>query len=312
MLSKGKTTLTLLLHGELSKVPGLIALNLRRQRAKLGGRPFVHRRLGFPFPCFPNVPDSLDTYLKGSSDGLELALVKEWVEPGDSAVDIGANLGMYSCAVASAAGKAAVVLAVEPAPQLARQIELTSRLLSIEPLAVSETCAGEEPGSTEFYVAADGTPSGEQSRRSPPGREGDYVRINVRMETLDNLVVARLLGAAPSFVKLDVEGAEVAVLRGAERTLDAPDNAFWLVEINPNALERFGFRAQDVLGFFPPGRFERWIIPQYPLAAPSRRARLLGDGEAFGDAVYYNLAALPRAGRFAGRSPGLRRLLNSA
>jgi FkbM family methyltransferase len=311
MPNKFNTALSLLARGDFRGIRKHVALNLRRARLRLaGGKPFVHRRLGFDFPCFPGSHDSREIFLNGTTDGLGLSLVMAWMDRGDTAIDLGANLGIYACAAAQAAGNSAKVLAVEPSPALAAQIKEGARLLALAAITVREVCVGQQAGETEFFVAAEGKASGEQSRQVEAGRESDFTRTTARMETLDQLLFADLGGSAPSFVKMDVEGAEVQVLLGAGQTLASPDRACWLVEINPAALRRFGASPGELLRFFPSTEFDRWLIPQY-LAKPagSSRPRPLDDGEPFEDALYYDLVALPRDGRWASRSVRLRGLL---
>lgn len=311
MLSKCKTAVSLLAHADLAGFERHSRLNLRRLWVALHrGRPFVHRRLGFRFICYPGMHDSVELWLNGAPDAVELSLLRAWLEPGDTAVDVGANLGVYAFAAANAVDNRGRVLAIEPSPRLGERMRHAVRRLGLDSICVCETCAGEAPGQTEFFVAEEGETTGEQSRRVDSGHLARYRRIAAAMDTLDNLAAAHLCGESACLVKLDVEGAEVLALRGAHALLSTQDAAFWLVEINLPALRRFGFGAADLLSHFPPARFESWLIPQYP-RVPGRPAppRPLGGAELYEDAAFYNLAALPRNGRWAGRTPRVRKLL---
>ncbi|MGA2015624.1 MAG: FkbM family methyltransferase [Opitutaceae bacterium] len=311
MLSKCKTAGTLLARGDLAGFERHSCLNLRRLWVALNrGRPFVYRRLGFGFICYPDMRDSVELWLNGAPDALELSLLRAWLEPGDAAVDVGANLGVYAFAAANAVRNRGRVLAIEPSPRLVGRMRRAAGRLGLDSIHVCETCAGEAPGETEFFVADERETTGEQSRRVDSGHLARYRRIAAAMDTLDNLAAAHLRGESACLVKLDVEGAEVLALRGARALLSMQDAAFWLVEINLPALTRFGFGAADLLSHFPPATFESWLIPQYP-RAPGRTAppRSLGGAEHFEDAAFYNLVALPRHGRWAERTPRVRKLL---
>jgi len=313
MLRKGKTAARLLARGDLAGLARQFRLSLRLLWVALHrGRPFVHRRLGFGFLCFPDVHDSVEIYLKGSPDAIELSLLRAWLEPGDAAVDVGANLGIYAVAAANSVRSQGRVLAIEPSPDLSERMRHAVKRLGLDSMRICEVCAGETSGRTEFFLADGRDTTAEQSRRIDPGHLARYRRITVEMDTLDHLVAAHDCSDSACLLKLDVEGAEVFALRGAGGLLSAPGAAFWLVEINPAALRRFGSATAELLAHFPRERFENWLIPQFP-RVPGRPAppRPLADDEQFEDAVFYNLAALPRAGRWSGRARRVRELLIS-
>jgi len=313
MLRKCKTAASLLARADLGGFARQFRLNLRRLWvAHHRGRPFVHRRLGFAFLCFPDMRESVELFLQGSPEARELSLMRAWLEPGDAAVDVGANLGIYTAAAANAVLRQGRVLAIEPSPVLGERMRRTVERLGLESIRVCEVCAGEAAGGTEFFVANGEEPTGEQSRRIDSKHLARYRRITVEMDTLDHLVAAHGCSDTARFVKLDVEGAEVFALRGATSLLGAQDAAFWIVEINPPALHRFGTSTADLLSYFPTARFDNWLIPQFPRVEgrPAPPRPLDGD-ERFGDAAFYNLAALPRGGRWGSRARRVRELLGS-
>lgn len=129
----------------------------------------------------------------------------------DAVIDVGANSGKFSC-IAAAAGKA--VFAFEPLPQnlriLAKTVQRNGLAGAIEifPIAASDKC-----DVAKFYGKGQGASLVEGWADQP-----SYDAIHVPTNTLDRVLGERLSGQT-IFIKLDVEGAELAVLRGAERLL---------------------------------------------------------------------------------------------
>jgi FkbM family methyltransferase len=136
----------------------------------------------------------------------QLSRAAALVRPEDICFDVGANVGLYTLLLAPRCRR---VVAFEPVPRnlryLHRHVEL-NRLenVTIAPLAVTdrEGLASFAPGDNCAVGHVD------ESGTQP-----------VATVSIDGFVAQ--YGLAPSFIKMDVEGAEVLVLRGAERTLTA-------------------------------------------------------------------------------------------
>ncbi|HVE80287.1 MAG TPA: FkbM family methyltransferase [Gemmatimonadaceae bacterium] len=136
----------------------------------------------------------------------ELRLAASLVRPGAVCIDIGANTGVYTYALARAG---ATVHAFEPQPGCAAAIRaFGSRRIVVHELALSDT-----PGALVLYVPLKpaGPETGEASLAPPTG---PYATLDVEVARLDDLGVGPV-----SFVKIDVEGHEDRVIRGARETL---------------------------------------------------------------------------------------------
>ncbi len=140
------------------------------------------------------------------------------VSEGDVVVDIGAHIGRYTLMAARYASK---VIAVEPEPSnyslLKANIELNGfSNVIVLPIALSSNRATEK-----FYLATQGDTarsSLEEGWSTKKGFSPNQNAIEVESETLDNLI-ARLDVTAIDLLKIDVEGHEVAVLKGASKAL---------------------------------------------------------------------------------------------
>jgi FkbM family methyltransferase len=153
-------------------------------------------------------------FLFGLYDQRELALMRRFLEPGGDVLDVGAHVGMYSVAAGLALRGRGRVLAFEPNPSARRQLEENVALNRLDNVLVTDAAVAAEPGEALLHVPATDDPSFSSLGE---GRFAEGEPVRVPTTTLDVEVEAR--GLAPAFVKIDVEGAELGVLAGADQTL---------------------------------------------------------------------------------------------
>lgn len=147
-----------------------------------------------------------------------LRLAAEVVEPGDTVWDIGANMGLFSFAAAVAAGPAGRVLAVEPDTDLAGLLRrsATAAGASQAPVEVLPAAVSNELSVARFHIAR------RNRATSHLAGFGSSMAGGVRSTQLVPTVTLDWLAGrfpAPDVLKIDVEGAEVAVLGGGARVL---------------------------------------------------------------------------------------------
>lgn len=141
------------------------------------------------------------------------SFLRDRCAPGDTVMDIGAHLGLFSVVMARLVGPSGRVFSFEPTPLIREVLEKTVFLNCCEGLVEvrPEAVAG-ATGTATFYDTgmimsnANSLVLTERSRRG----------LSVATVTLDDFVAAR--GLRPRCLKIDVEGAELALLRGARAT----------------------------------------------------------------------------------------------
>lgn len=143
-------------------------------------------------------------------------LITGLVAPGRNAVDVGANRGIYTYWMGKRATR---VDAFEPQPALAQYIRRARlRNVTVHEIAISDQAGIATlliPGDDGLARLASADPSDAVSTRieSEPGLQAE---LGVRTGTLDSFDLADV-----GFLKIDVEGHELAVLRGAHDTITA-------------------------------------------------------------------------------------------
>lgn len=210
-------------------------------------------------------------------------------------LDVGAHIGLLTIPVVERS--AAEALAFEPAPHshalLRRNVlrhALGDRVRSY-PLALAA-----QPGSAPFSLNEDN--SGDCRLVLDSTACDSPERICVEVATLDQIVGDRAL-ISPIVLKIDTQGAEVRVLRGAARTL--PQIDYLVVEYWPAGLLRMGNRAEELhalLAQFPYGAFLNQaqrpdrLVPSGALLSALSWIATDGSDEGFVDLLFSRHAAI--------------------
>ncbi len=158
-------------------------------------------------------------------------------DPGRDAVDVGANVGLYSVLFAALSSSESRVLAVEPAPAAVRHLRSNLAQNGADRVFVFEGVVAESPGRRTIHVI-EGKEEYSSMERVLHSGFGDVEQqaIDVPAETLDGLVARHKLD--PGFVKMDIEGAEYGALMGAQHLLKVHRPVF-LIEVSAALLGRF-------------------------------------------------------------------------
>jgi FkbM family methyltransferase len=206
-------------------------------------------------------------FLFGMVDRRELDLVREHLHRGDF-VDVGAHIGLYTLTAARAGAES--VLAFEPNPSARAQLEQNVRLNEAANVTIRDRAVAAEPGRATLHVPS--TPDPSFSSLSG-GRFAEGVPVEVDVTTVDREVEE--LELRPTVVKIDVEGGELDVVAGMERTLRA-HRPVLLVEVSEESARELARRLDGYSGFrvgrggLEPlesgrGLFNALFVPQPPL-----------------------------------------------
>jgi len=184
-------------------------------------------------------------YVAELADGTrERLLLEELVRacrPATMVLEAGAHIGFLTMQAARAVGAEGVVVAFEANPRTIHVLERNLRRNGLaDRVEVVPVALGSEPGRSRFVVRGGGDES---------SFYGDGAAIEVDVTTVDAWLENHPTALRPvSVVKVDVEGAEPAVLAGMQRTLEAAGADLTLfVECNPGALEAAGSSADELV-----------------------------------------------------------------
>jgi FkbM family methyltransferase len=171
--------------------------------------------------------------IRGNYEKAELDFARRTIKPGENVIDIGANIGVFTITMASLVGPTGKVYAFEPQEREARLLvqslaenDFTERAI-LERAAVTDRRGKGQMVSAAQTINAGGAYLTNQSEQVPVGHETNEVELI----TLDTYPFKRPI----SFIKIDVEGAELLALCGGTQLLKE-DRPVILSELHPAQL----------------------------------------------------------------------------
>ncbi len=168
------------------------------------------------------------------------------LKPGMVCMDVGANIGVISINLARKVAPTGHVYAFEPVPPLVRRLEANIRLNGHESVtSVHEVgLSGENGRAIIRYAPPEKLNQGRASLVN--WDEALTLQTEIDTRTIDRFVEDEGIRQI-DFVKVDIQGGEMALLEGGARTFSelSPD---LLIEVSPEDLKETGKNSRDLLG----------------------------------------------------------------
>jgi FkbM family methyltransferase len=187
------------------------------------------------FVARPGMAGIVGNIYKGLADFQEGGFLMHLLREGDLFVDIGANVGVYAILAAGVCG--VKTIAIEPIPTTVEMMELNLRINNLNNLV---KIIRRGVGSTNSYLYF--THKEDDLNRvvlHPTHNEQETLLIKV--EPLDNIIGSD----RPSLLKIDVEGFELEVLKGAPKTIQQDNLLAIIIEMHVHE-GRYGFNYEEV------------------------------------------------------------------
>jgi FkbM family methyltransferase len=200
-------------------------------------------------------------------------------------VDVGANFGYFTCLAASKIGSKGTgkVISIEPNPAMQRLLQKNIRInWSLGPIELFDCAITERTGFVEFVV-----PSGRAANASVANSRAvqDDGRFIVKSRALDEL----LQSATVDLIKVDVEGFETAVLRGASNTLRKSPAVQIVLEWSIEQMKAAGFLAEDLFEIFADHQFSAYHLPPSRFITDAKWLELKIDTQTLKETMYENI-----------------------
>jgi FkbM family methyltransferase len=238
----------------------LLALWERRVRDERGSR-VAKLPDGSRIPVDLKIPYERTVWLQ-AEEWPDLCFLRGKLRPGDVFVDVGANIGLWSCVAASAVGPTGAVLSFEPNPatfaKLERNLEVSGRGTTVTPVAAA---VSDDAGFASLRCPAQHNVSSIVDDAS-----GDGI-ARVPTVRLEDEVRRRFRGRAPAGIKMDVEGHELQALAGAAGLLER-DPPWLIVEFNTTLLASNRLRDFPAYVFLEERGFKPFLYDAYGNETP--------------------------------------------
>ncbi len=261
--------------------------------------------------------DNLELSVWGNRHGAsrEIELMEQLLHKGDTAVDVGANIGLMTVFMAKAVGTTGRVFAFEPGPENMSLLQQNIAVNHYNNVTVTPAAVSGEAGTLKLFLS-DFNP-GDHRIYNPEEKTKDWVKndavydklvekrtaIDVSAVSLDEFFSAK--GGSPpeadgpssrggsayggrahasggkdykkpiAFIKMDVQGAEGGVLKGMMGILQKNHNVKIITEFWPAGLEMFGVGAAEFLTSLENLGFSFYEIEKYALKKPTSKNSLL-------------------------------------
>jgi FkbM family methyltransferase len=150
-------------------------------------------------------------FFHGTYEPATLALFDKLIKPGDSVIDVGANIGLMTMKAATLVGSTGHVIAFEPNPEVFRRLEGNVELNRLTCVSLRRCALGSSPGELTLYDRPEANIGSASLVPTDAGQSVGKVEIRRLDDSIGDI--------APSLIKIDVEGFEGEVIAGAMDTL---------------------------------------------------------------------------------------------
>lgn len=169
--------------------------------------------------CFINTKDLIGwkIFFFGEYEGGTNRALERYVRPGDVVIEAGANMGSETVLLSRMVGDAGHVYGFEPNPYTYERLSMNVAINELKNVSIYDLAIGEKDGEVSFNIYPKGFCN--------PGMSSKYMstpqtkKITVPQRTLDSFVAEKGISRV-NFLKMDIQGAEMDLLNGADGLLE--------------------------------------------------------------------------------------------
>jgi len=168
-------------------------------------------------------------------------IFQKHVKPGDKVFDIGANIGYFTMLASKLVGNAGKVVSFEPIPEFLEMLKFSANVNNFLNIFPIEIALSDKPGEGIIYMDVENYGLASVSLYNVLKPKQKILKI--KFTTLDLFVSENKI--FPNFIKIDVQGFEFKVLKGAVEVLKSPKLKLYF-EFWPRGIKNVGDEPEEI------------------------------------------------------------------
>lgn len=185
-------------------------------------------------------------YFLGEYEANISRILTKLVEPGATCLDIGGNIGWYTTMFQKLVGKSGKVHSFEPVPPIFETLKQNVALNEFaENVKINNLALGDEEGTVDLHIFPE-LPHGHASISTFDHKE--FISYSSKIITLDSYLETNSVGNV-DLVKIDIEGAELMMLKGASKLFKQSKPPVFEIEMALATSRGFGYVPNDLIEY---------------------------------------------------------------
>lgn len=179
----------------------------------------------------------------------EIGILPKFVFPGSIVIDVGANCGQYTYPLSKLVGTSGKVLSFEPTGHAFEVLKIVKSKLQLKNVELYKIALSDKKGRMEIKTPVDNSGIPNIGLSSFTINESKTIKEMVDVDRLDSVLnISKVEPMKISFVKCDVEGSELFVLKGAENLLKTAKPVL-LLEVDEEHIRAAGYTVEHLFEF---------------------------------------------------------------
>ncbi|WP_146348266.1 FkbM family methyltransferase [Falsiphaeobacter marinintestinus] len=244
--------------GPLSHSLGILGVdNTDPQWRQAGTRQTRNKRTGMLMELDLSDDVERESYFLGRYYDIEIQMLLDvLLKPGDTCIDVGANIGNFAMYAVHCVGSTGHVIAFEPQPDCCRKIDRHIAINDLSNVDLHNLALGAMPGSLELHVLGGGSIMATLAI-DPEVDTNIRETIEVPVARGDDVLPQHLSGDV--LLKIDVEGFELFAMMGMSDTITRHKPAI-LLEVEDRYLKRAGTSVRDLFTWLQDRGYQAWDV----------------------------------------------------
>jgi len=191
------------------------------------------------------LPIKYHKYYESNYEEESIGEMKKLISKGQVVVDVGAQLGLMSKLFSDCVGSQGKVFSFEPTPSTYEILKETISINNLMNVELVKKAVADKSGQTTFNISS--VDASAANSLAEGGVHGNDIPIKVDLVSIDDFYNQKKLDKI-DFIKIDAEGAEFAVLKGAKSVIDNCEPTI-LLALHPSMILNFGDSMSDIYDY---------------------------------------------------------------